>query len=117
VLQCTAVCCCHLLEETEIGIFFPRLVCREARKYRNECSVFVDSLQKSQETTTFSIMGWSDKAPTNKIAIKRPRTRSTAARQVSNTHERDLVTNQNVLIRDKISFVGVAHHFIAVGYD
>jgi len=29
-------------------------------------------------------------------AIKRPRTRSTAARQVSNTHERDLVTNQNV---------------------
>jgi len=29
-------------------------------------------------------------------AIKRPRTRSTAARQVSNTHTRDLVTNQNV---------------------
>jgi len=29
-------------------------------------------------------------------AIKRPRTRSTAARQVSNAHERDLVTNQNV---------------------
>jgi len=50
-------------------------------------------------------------------AINRPRTRSAAARQVSNTHERDLVTNQNVekgtklndLIRDKISFVGVAH--------
>jgi len=40
----------------------------------------------------------SDKAPTNKIY-----------RQVSNAHERDLVTNQNVLIRDKISFVGVAH--------
>ena len=30
------------------------------------------------------------------IAIKRPRTRSTAARQVSNAYERDLVTNQNV---------------------
>ena len=30
------------------------------------------------------------------IAIKRPRTRSIAARQVSNAHERDLVTNQNV---------------------
>jgi len=29
-------------------------------------------------------------------AIKRPRTRSTAARQMSNAHERDLVTNQNV---------------------
>jgi len=29
-------------------------------------------------------------------AIKRPRTRSTAARQVSNAHERDIVTNQNV---------------------
>ena len=29
-------------------------------------------------------------------AIKRPRTRSTAARQVSNAYERDLVTNQNV---------------------
>ena len=29
-------------------------------------------------------------------AIKRPRTRSTAARQVSNAHHRDLVTNQNV---------------------
>jgi len=29
-------------------------------------------------------------------AIKRPRTGSTAARQVSNAHERDLVTNQNV---------------------
>jgi len=29
-------------------------------------------------------------------AIKRPRTRSTAACQVSNAHERDLVTNQNV---------------------
>jgi len=54
------------------------------------------------------------------LAIKRPRTRSTAARQVSNAHERDLVTNQkirltskgpklNVVIRDKISFVGVAH--------
>jgi len=28
--------------------------------------------------------------------IKHPRTRSAAARQVSNTHERDLVTNQNV---------------------
>ena len=28
--------------------------------------------------------------------IKRPRTRSTAARQVSNAHERDLVTNQKV---------------------
>jgi len=32
-------------------------------------------------------------------AIKRPRTRSTAARQVSNAHERDLVTNQNVQFR------------------
>jgi len=30
------------------------------------------------------------------LAIQRPRTRSTAARQVSNAHERDLVTNQNV---------------------
>ena len=30
------------------------------------------------------------------LAIKRPRTRSTTARQVSNAHERDLVTNQNV---------------------
>jgi len=30
------------------------------------------------------------------IAIKRPRTRSAAARQVSNAHERDLVTNKNV---------------------
>jgi len=29
-------------------------------------------------------------------AIKRPRTRSATARQVSNAHERDLVTNQNV---------------------
>ena len=29
-------------------------------------------------------------------AIKRPRTRSTAARQVSSAYERDLVTNQNV---------------------
>jgi len=29
-------------------------------------------------------------------AIKRPRTRSAAARQVSNAHERDLITNQNV---------------------
>ena len=29
-------------------------------------------------------------------AIKRARTRSTAARQVSNAYERDLVTNQNV---------------------
>jgi len=29
-------------------------------------------------------------------AMKRPRTRSTAARQVGNAHERDLVTNQNV---------------------
>jgi len=29
-------------------------------------------------------------------AIKRPRTRSTAARPVSNAHGRDLVTNQNV---------------------
>jgi hypothetical protein len=29
-------------------------------------------------------------------AIQRPRTRSVAARQVSNAHERDLVTNQNV---------------------
>ena len=29
-------------------------------------------------------------------AIKRPRTRSTTAQQVSNTLERDLVTNQNV---------------------
>jgi len=28
-------------------------------------------------------------------AIKRPRTKSTAVRQVSNVHERDLVTNQN----------------------
>jgi len=27
----------------------------------------------------------------------RPRTRSVAARQVSNTHERDLVTNENIL--------------------
>jgi len=43
------------------------------------------------------------------LAIERPRTRSTAACHVSNAHERDLVTNQNVLIRDKISFVGVAH--------
>ena len=32
----------------------------------------------------------------NVLAIKRPRTRSTAARKVSNTYERDLVTNQNV---------------------
>ena len=32
-------------------------------------------------------------------ALKRPRTRSTAARQVSNAHERDLVTNQNVQFR------------------
>jgi len=32
-------------------------------------------------------------------AIKRPRTRPTAARQVSNVHERDLVTNQNVKFR------------------
>ena len=30
------------------------------------------------------------------IAIKRPRTRSTAARQVSSAYKRDLVTNQNV---------------------
>jgi len=30
------------------------------------------------------------------IWINRPRTRSTAARQVSNAHERDVVTNQNV---------------------
>jgi len=30
------------------------------------------------------------------IAIKRPRTRSPTARQVSNAQERDLVTNQNV---------------------
>jgi len=30
------------------------------------------------------------------LAIKRPRTRSTAARQVRYAHERDLVTNQNV---------------------
>jgi len=30
------------------------------------------------------------------LAIKRPRTVSTAARQVSTAHERDLVTNQNV---------------------
>jgi len=29
-------------------------------------------------------------------AIKRPRTRSTAARQVSNAYERDVVKNQNV---------------------
>jgi len=29
-------------------------------------------------------------------AIQRPRTRSVAARQVSNAHERDLVMNQNV---------------------
>ena len=33
------------------------------------------------------------------VAIQRPRTRSAAARQTSNTHERDLVTNQNVLFR------------------
>jgi len=33
------------------------------------------------------------------LAIKRPRTKSTAARQVSNVHERDLVTNHNVLFR------------------
>jgi len=33
------------------------------------------------------------------VAIKHPRTRSTAARQVSNAHERDLVTNQNVEFR------------------
>jgi len=32
----------------------------------------------------------------SKPAIKRPQTRSTAARQVSTAHERDLVTNQNV---------------------
>jgi len=32
-------------------------------------------------------------------AIKRPRTRSAAARQVSNAHERDLVTNQIVEVR------------------
>jgi len=30
------------------------------------------------------------------LAIKGPRTRSTAARQVSNAHEQDLGTNQNV---------------------
>jgi len=30
---------------------------------------------------------------------KRPRSRSTAARQVSKAHERDLVTNQNVWFR------------------
>jgi len=29
-------------------------------------------------------------------AIKRPRTRSAAARQVINAHEQDIVTNQNV---------------------
>ena len=32
-------------------------------------------------------------------AIKRPRRRSAAARQVSNAHERHLVTNQNVYFR------------------
>jgi len=30
------------------------------------------------------------------LTVKRPRTRSAAARQVINAHERDLVTNQNV---------------------
>jgi len=30
------------------------------------------------------------------VAIQRPQTRSTAARQVSNAHERDFVTNENV---------------------
>ena len=51
-------------------------------------------------------------------AIQRPRTISAAARQVSNAHERDPITKctfgmkgpkPNVFIRDKISFVGVAH--------
>ena len=32
-------------------------------------------------------------------ALKRPRTKSTTARQVSNAYERDLVTNQNVQFR------------------
>jgi len=32
-------------------------------------------------------------------AIQRPRTRSVAARQVSNAHERDFVTNKNVQFR------------------
>jgi len=36
-------------------------------------------------------------------AIKRLRTRSTIARQVSNAHERELVTNQNIWFR---SFIG-----------
>jgi len=42
---------------------------------------------------------YSDEAPTNKIC----------RRASSDVHARDLVTHQNVLIRDKISFVGVAH--------
>ena len=37
--------------------------------------------------------------PSESLAIKRPRTRSTAARQVGNAYERDLVTNQNVQFR------------------
>jgi len=38
-----------------------------------------------------------------KRAIKSPRTRSAAARQVSNAYERDLATNENIQFRPLLS--------------
>jgi len=48
------------------------------------------------------------------LAIKRPQTRSTAAREVSNTHERDLVTNQNVYFRP---FLGQTYLLESLFFD
>ena len=60
--------------------------------------MFSLSLALSLSVDFIAACSHSDEAPTNKICH----------RASSDVHARDLVTNQNVLIRDKISFVGVA---------
>jgi len=43
-----------------------------------------------------------------RTAIQRPRTRSVAARQVSDAHERDLVTKIIKLVHAKITYIYAA---------
>jgi len=47
-------------------------------------------------STLSRLLASEQKASLSSRTIQRPRTRSAAARQMSNAHERDLVTNQNI---------------------